>query len=206
MTRALVSLILAAIGAGPIGSQTLAPSVAIFMDFDSKPGAVPLAVMETEASNLLKSSGISLDWQLVRQNRGDRMYANLVVLKFKGACRVDRSLQRGSDFGSVGEMHALGVTRVESGTVLPFTEVECDQVRRALAYLPRGAGDKEQQNALGLVLGRVVAHELYHILARTTAHAKQGLARATQSLQDLVSSAPLAFSDDVREAIQQAFK
>jgi hypothetical protein len=175
------------------------------MDFDSKPAAVPLAVMEKEAGDLLKSAGVSLDWRLLRQNHGVDSFAGLVVLKFRGECRVDTWSKLASDFGSIGEVETLGATRVDRGHVLPYTEVQCDQVRKALAYLKPSAGSKERQNALGLALGRVVAHELYHVLMRTTAHAKQGLAKATQSLQDLVSS-DMGFGEDVSERIREALR
>ena len=200
MPRVLVSVLYAAALAARLSGQT--PSVAVFMDFDTKPGAVPLAVMEKEAGDLLKSAGIALDWRLVRQNHGAEAFAGLVVLKFKGQCRVDRWSKAASDFGSMGQVEALGITHVDRGHVLPYTEVQCDQVRKALAYLNPGAGSSERQNALGLALGRVVAHELYHILARTTAHAKQGLAKASQSLRDLVSSGSMGFGEDVSERIR----
>ena len=202
MPRVLLSVVVAALVAAPLAGQALTPAVAVFMDFDSKPGAVPLAVMEKEAGSLLKAFGVALDWRLLRQNHGDRTFADLVVLKFKGSCRVDTWTLSGSDFGSLGETRALGATAVEHGRVLPYTVVECDQVRRALAYLRPGAGATERQNALGLALGRVVAHELYHVLARTTNHAREGLAKASQSMPDLVSSAPRPFSEQVARSLR----
>jgi hypothetical protein len=39
----------------------------------------------------------------------------------------------------------------------------------------------------GRALGRVVAHELYHILALTTEHAEAGVAKPSFSAQDLMS-------------------
>jgi hypothetical protein len=204
MPRVLLPVLYAAALAAPLSGQT--QSVAVFMDFDSQPAAVPLAVMEKEAGDLMKSAGISLDWRLVRQNHGAEAFAGLVVLKFKGQCRVDTRSKAVSDFGSIGQVETLGITRVDRGHVLPYTEVQCDQVRKALAYLKPGAGSKERQNALGLALGRVVAHELYHVLARTTAHAKEGLAKASQSLRDLVSTGYMGFGEDVSERIRVAVR
>jgi hypothetical protein len=66
-------------------------------------------------------------------------------------------------------------------------------VRKALAYVAPGAGLIARQQALGLALGRVVAHELYHILGNTAAHAGEGLAKASEILRDLVSSGDLSF-------------
>jgi len=161
--------------------------VAVFMDFESLPGPAAVAAMEQEVNNLLKPSGISLDWRLTRDNHGDRTFASLVVLRFTGSCKADRIPSGGSDFGSFGETHRLASTTVSGGRVLPFSEVECDQVRGALSFLRQGAVLQERQLALGRALGRVVAHELYHIFARTTSHSAHGLAQASQSLEDLIS-------------------
>jgi len=184
-----------------------APSVGVFMDFDSDsaPGAASLDIMKTEVEQLLKPSGVALDWRLVKENRGDHTFAGLVVLKFKGKCRVEGWNSPASDFGSQGEVTTLGATQVSDGKVLPYSEVECDQIRKALAYLPAGAGQKERQRALGLVMGRVVAHELYHVLASTTSHAAHGLAKASQSLEDLVSPMELGFDTKDSRAIGDAF-
>jgi hypothetical protein len=57
-----------------------------------------------------------------------------------------------------------------------------------------------------MALGRVVAHELYHILARTTSHATGGLAKASQSLRDLIRPDDLEFQRKEAEAIHNAFR
>ncbi len=175
------------------------------MQFESTPGKAALAVMEHEVDKLLKGSGVSLGWRLARQNRGNEAFTTLVLLKFKGDCRAEPSGIKG-DFGSLGETRALGATKVAHGRVLPYTEVECDQIREALSYLGAGTDRQTWQKALGLAMGRVVAHELYHILAHTTAHAAQGLARATHSMEDLISPKDLDFQDDDARRIGEGVK
>jgi len=167
------------------GAQTA--GVGVFMQFESAPAAASLEVMKTEVDHLLKASGIEIDWRLVKENHGDESFSRVVFLKFKGSCKSEGAAPPPNDFGTLGETHALGSTQVQNGRVLPYSEVECDQVRKALSYLGPGAGRKERQSALGRAMARVVAHELYHILARTTAHAAVGLARATHSLEELIA-------------------
>jgi hypothetical protein len=163
-------------------------------------------IMESEVEDLLKPSGLSLAWRLAAENRGSETFAGLVVLKFKGRRKADAWPQLPvSDFGSSGEVREIALTRVSEGRLLPYTEVECDEVRRALAYPGEGAGLKERQAALGRAMGRVVAHELYHILAKTTVHARRGLAKPAQSLEDLVSAKRLAFLDSDLLDIRRAF-
>ena len=94
---------------------------------------------------------------------------------------------------------------MENGRVLPFSEVRCDEVRKALSYLAPAASPEQRQVALGMAMARVVAHELYHMLARTTRHAMHGLARASQPLPELVSSRKMVFERQDREAIRKEF-
>ena len=125
------------------------------------------------------------------------------MLKFHGKCNAEGWAPAGSDFGSVGEISTLAFTRVDRGRVLPYAEVKCDEVRKALAYIGYPAGQEERQRALSRALARVVAHEIYHILAETTEHAGSGLAKAAQPLNDLVSKRKLEFATDDLRAIKE---
>ncbi len=178
-------------------------AVGIFMEFESTPVAASLEAMEHDVGALLQASGVTLDWRFVKQNQGTESFAGLVLLKFKGTCRAESAVQPATDFGSLGETRPLGTTKVSHGHVLPYTEVQCDQVREALSYLAPGADRKTRQNAYTRALARVVAHELYHVLARTTGHAAAGLAKASHSLEDLVSPKSLDFRDEDSRAIER---
>jgi hypothetical protein len=189
-------------GQTPPASKDI-PSVGVYIDFDSVPASVPMDVMKHEVDKILKPSGVALDWRLTSQNHGDEVFAGLVVLKFKGKCKLEGWGDSGPGLLPGGEERTLGTTRVMNGNVLPFTEVRCDEVKRALAYLRPEANQRERQKAFGLALGRVVAHELYHILAHTTSHAARGLAKASESLQDLVTMGNMGFRDEDSTAIRK---
>jgi hypothetical protein len=192
---------LVSFGQNPPASKNI-PSVGVYLDFDSVPGAVPVDVMKNEVDKILKPSGVALDWRLTSENHGDEVFSGLVVLKFKGKCKLEGWGDSGPGM-LPGQERTLGATRVVEGRVLPFTEVRCDEVKRALAYLRPEANQRERQKAFGVALGRVVAHELYHILARTTGHAARGLARASESLQDLVNMGNMGFRDEESTAIRK---
>ena len=188
-------------GQNPPASKNI-PSVGVFLDFDSVPGAVPMDVMKNEVNKILRPSGVALDWRLTSENHGDEVFNGLVVLKFKGKCKVEGW----SDVRTgllPGEERTLGATKVVDGRVLPFTEVRCDEVKRALAYLRPEVNPRERQKAFGIALGRVVAHEIYHILARTTGHAVHGLAKASESLEDLVNKGSMGFREEDSTAIRK---
>src|SRR5689334_12403093 len=82
----------------------------IFMDFDVKPGEAAVKAMEDEVVQLLHSTGIDLNWRLTRENRGNEIFSNLVVLKFKGLCRAGGPPPASPDFGTLGETRTLGAT------------------------------------------------------------------------------------------------
>ena len=178
------------------------PSVGVFLDFDSVPGQLPVVEMKKEVDKILKPSGVALDWRMASENHGNEVFSGLVVLKFKGKCKLEGWTDTPAGL-SPGEEHTLGTTKVVDGKVMPFTEVRCDEVKRALAYLRPEANQRERQKAFGIALGRVVAHELYHILASTTGHAARGLAKASESLEDLVSSGSMGFRQEDSKAIRK---
>ncbi len=188
-------------------AQTLDPSVppliGVYMDFDHVPETVSFEAMKRAVESILKPSGIQLAWRFTSANRGTETFANFAVLKFHGQCRADAP-RSPSDFGTLGETRTLASTSVSAGRVLPFSKVECDQVRKALNFVRPGSGALQRDQALGLALGRVVAHELYHILARTVSHASEGLAQRSQLLRDLVSVRELNFDQGASTSIRAA--
>ena len=186
-------------------NDSVRPRIGVYLDFEHVPASVPLEVMERAVEDLLKPAGVSVAWRSTRQNSGTEAFSGLAVVRFKGRCEVKSPIPA-SNFGTLGETMALASTRVSGGRVLPYTEVECDEVRKALAYLRPGAGLAARQEAFGAALGRVVAHELYHILANRVEHAGEGLAQASELLSDLVSSQNLSFDESAARAIRNGFR
>jgi hypothetical protein len=183
-----------------------AASIGVFMDFDSAPAPALVKIMQEEVTGLLRNSGVSLNWRILRENHGDQPFARLVVLKFTGSCRAPWSTPPLGDFGTAGEVNALGSSQVQRGEVLPYGQVSCDAIRQTLAYLAAGSTHAARQKALGLAMGRVVAHELYHMLANRTKHAALGLAKAAHSVEDLFSPNDLGFTEADSRAIADGVK
>jgi hypothetical protein len=158
------------------------PSIGVFIDFDAVPSPLSVDVMKREAAKIMKSAGYRLDWRALRENQGKEAFANVVVVKFHGKCRLEYPAlsSAGAD-----ESVTLASTLVRDGHVLPYSDVQCDDVRRVLEY----GTPPDRQKALGVALGRIVAHELYHFLADTTKHASAGLAKATHDWLELAAGA-----------------
>jgi hypothetical protein len=165
--------------------------------------AAPMVTaMAKEVDNLFEPSGLAVSWRSIAEDRKGEALNRRAAVRFKGRCSLDRQTLEAADGFNAGEMHSLGSTQVSGGRVLPYTEVRCDEVRKALAYLP-GAGYAERQRALDGALGRMLAHQLYHILANEKSHAAQGLARAVEPHEDLVSSQGAVFRDEDWKAVAQ---
>lgn len=75
---------------------------------------------------------------------------------------------------------------MSDGQILPFTDVNCDRVREFTQSGLLGFRSGEREERYGRALGRVLAHELYHIFANTTRHGS-GVAKESYNVQDLLS-------------------
>jgi hypothetical protein len=60
-----------------------------------------------------------------------------------------------------------------------------------------------REHMFARALGRVVAHELYHAIARTTAHSRTGLTRPTLSPSELTES-DISFDPSAVELLRRA--
>jgi len=130
--------------------------------------------------NILVPLGLGFDWRSLALTQGNEVSAELVVIHFKGRCDI-ADLEPFEGFPG-----PLGWTHISDGEILPFTDVNCDGIRiflqRDLLKLPEEA----RQTAFGKAVARVLAHELYHIFARTTKHGAWGIAKASYSVRDLL--------------------
>ncbi len=193
---------LAALAFGLAGhAEETKPSVGVFMDFDTDPAGVAVDAMKREVDSILKPAGLDVNWRTLSENRGSEAFSGLVVVKFKGKCQVEPWRGDAAEPELTDEKLVLGTSLVSGGRVLPFSEVECDQVRKTVAYEGRST-EVERQCALGRAMGRVVAHELYHVLACTTKHVGHGLARSTQSLKEMAAG-QIGFRKDDAAAIRR---
>ena len=163
-----------------------APPIAVFLDFETQPSEISVSFMKEEVSAILKPSGLALNWQSLAARAGGQSFADLVVVKFRGSCQV-RDPMMDSELSPAIVGTALASTIVSEGRVLPFSDVKCDEIRRFLASNLAAIAPQKQDAVYGKALGRVVAHELYHIFAATEEHSVEGVARASHSRRELTA-------------------
>jgi hypothetical protein len=138
--------------------------------------------MEHEAGTVLKRTGLTFDWILRESLQPDSEFSSMLIFKMKGRCAMDLAPQL------IDERGPLGMAFVSDGQVLPFGEIECDRVKHTVQrVLPRGQSEWRDR-LYGRALGRVVAHEMYHMLSGSTHHSKSGVTQATLTADELTSN------------------
>jgi hypothetical protein len=130
--------------------------------------------------SIILSLGLGLEWRSLDRH-GDRVSGELAVISFKGTCD-NRGFPPQAD-----DSRGLGWTHITDGQILPFTDVDCDQIRAFVRAQMKATNPADRDRLLGRAVGRVVAHELYHILARRAHHGSGSVDRPEYTARDLVS-------------------
>jgi hypothetical protein len=164
------------------GDENLPPRIGIFLNFDREPVPAAIEEMEREVGLLLAETGARFSWLMLNKDPRSQTFDDLAVLRFRGNCYMPARGALTID----GAKLTLGATEVTSGLVTSYSDVECDQITACIASLLQSSCEPDRQVAFRRALGRVVAHELYHILARTKKHTQTGISRSVQSPFDLI--------------------
>jgi hypothetical protein len=138
------------------------------------------AEMRRELDSILKPLSVEGEWQSLHEAQRNLFLGRLVVVRFRGSCRARTFVS------SENVVARLGFTHVSEGEVLSFVEVNCDKVWhfiQGVALRQAGSGD----HLLGKALGRVLGHEIYHVIAGTGRHGKGGVTKAEVSPVDLTT-------------------
>jgi len=166
--------------AAPPGAR-LAP-ITLYTQFTEEPTAALVDILRTEVQSIMAPMGLNFQWLRLSASDGKQVSVELAVINFIGRCDVDNLVAHDTNPG------ALGWTHMSDGAILPFADVDCSAVRsfaqRELLFM----SPKDREQAFARALGRVLAHELYHIFANTTRHGTDGVGREFYSVHDLLSA------------------
>lgn len=165
--------------------QALEEPVSVLFGSDHPLPAAVLVSLQHEAESAVFPAMIRLSWARQDAASAPGVYHRLTIVRFRGDCSLAAPLPLTS--ASPANAEALGQTRVVNGDVLPISDIRCDAARKYLGREIRALPPSEQDEAFGRALGRVVAHELYHMLLRTRTHGKTGLARPAVSRAELLA-------------------
>jgi hypothetical protein len=178
----LIAAVALPLGAGVDHSS---PSVlTVLLDFRGPHSRASLTEMKRESGLILRSSGVELDWKMLGEDPF-ATYSDLVVMTFKGSCEFEPAPPRYDELGPIGP---LAMTKTTNGEVQPFGEVDCTRVVNAA----RGAMSQEDfargDLLIGRAMGRVVAHELVHMLTKSSQHGTEGVEKSALSGRQLIAS------------------
>jgi hypothetical protein len=178
--RCRLSLICAAFLCRAVSVLAAPPSIPVtaIVVPDGRYSSVAIREMGREAAHILKQSGVVLHWHL----REPTLVVNgrLVVVKLLGRCDMDGS----PAFLTPGP---LGWAHEVDGAVIPFTDLACDNIRGAVQSAVVGGNQLRGNILLGRAMGRVLAHELYHVVADTSQHGLDGVTQAALTSRELTT-------------------
>src|SRR5215216_2076826 len=151
-------------------AEGAAAATGIFTSFEGSPSPRAIAAMKREVESLTRPARFDVSWRDLQIRPSEDNFSDLVVVKFRGKCHMQGIQLLFSELGPENEPGPLGWTRVTDGHLLPFSEVDCDRIRRSIAPLAIGSSVDEREALLGRAMGRVLVHELFHIFASTGKH------------------------------------
>jgi hypothetical protein len=174
-----------------VGGAAVMPSsgVTVILDVKGPHSEQAFTEMRREASQIILASGLRLSWRMRSEHLTDS-FDDLVVMTFKGSCAFDPAPPIYDELGP------LAITHTTNGEVQPFGEVNCDRVVNSVRSAMFGGDYAKADLLIGRALGRVVAHELVHMLTKSGEHAHEGVQMAALSGRQLIAtSLPLSAMD-----------
>ena len=163
------------------GGSRIAP-IRLYTQFQHQPPDAVLEAIQEELDNIMVPASIDFEWRSLANTLGNEVSVELAVIHFKGTCAL-KDLEPAEVYPG-----PLGWTHMSDGEILPFSDINCDGIRmfiqRDLLRMP----ETVREMAYGRAIARVLAHELYHIFAKTTKHAAWGVSKPAYTVQELLSS------------------
>ena len=158
--------------------------VVVYLKTDPAQPAQPIKEMTHEADALMATAGYAISWRALGGSARDASAASLAVIELRGVCQAP---QPAAPVESLTAGTSLASTAVADGKVLPYSQLECENLTRLLAAaLAKEAADKRDY-LYGRAMGRLVAHELFHVLVGTRDHEGSGIAKRSFSANDVLA-------------------
>jgi hypothetical protein len=161
----------------------------IVMNFEGSYSPQTLLELKQEADRILAPEGISIEW--VRNSEAQKQRMNdLAFMTFRGTCQFRTDSSGSANIGPYAFTHVI------DGDVLHFGDVDCDRVANAARSAMTRFDFIRGDFLLGRALGRVVAHELVHMITQSVSHGLEGVQKPALSGKELIDSfLPLRIPD-----------
>ena len=104
-------------------------------------------------------------------------------MELRGTCRPP---DPNADLKPVTTGASLASTAVDGDRILPFSWINCETLTEMLAPALAGVEPARKDFLYGRAMGRLLAHELYHMLVNKRGHAESGVGKASFSAADVL--------------------
>jgi hypothetical protein len=185
---AWVWALLSLLTTGPSVSRTANlghTDLAVYLVTGRNQPAAPLENMKSELSGIMRSAGYRVVYDDARAPDPQGRFSALAVLELRGTCGIPAGSFRGERGLASGA--SLAETAVSSGVVLPFSRIDCPNLTRLIGPLLGDEPVGQRDYLYGRAMARVAAHELYHVMMGSREHCRQGVAKASFSVNDLLN-------------------
>jgi hypothetical protein len=155
--------------------------VTLVVSLDEPQPESPLQHMKKELEAVLYPANIQVAWRDLKTRPASEDYAELVVVKLVGRCVADAEAER-----QLISINSLGSSATSGGRVLPFIELNCERISQFVQPFLNSQPKMRRELLLGRAMGRVLGHELYHVLGQVQHHSASGIARTCFRARDLL--------------------
>lgn len=152
------------------GLPTLHAPLTVVVDSEKPIPSSALQELQAELDQLLAQGQRRVEWKLRSDLKPGVDVADLVLVRFRGSCRMETVPM------PLDERGPLALTHTADGEVLPFSEVLCDKVKVAARSAMHGGQLRDGDKLMGRAMARVLAHEIWHITGNTHSHGRRGVA------------------------------
>jgi hypothetical protein len=158
--------------------------VAVYLDTRlSSESDSTLVYMKAELEALIRTTGYRVIWKSLA-NPSEEAHSVIAVVELRGACKPPGP---GANVKPVENGASLASTAVENGKILPFSWINCEALSEMLASSLAAVESGQRDFLYGRALGRVMAHELYHLLSNNLGHAVSGVGKASFGASDVLA-------------------
>ena len=173
----------ASVVASEPGSALPGSIVEVYLKAAESTSSAVLDAMKIELVSLMQTAGVGVKWRRSSEktpvSRGD-----LVVVTLSGMCEAPPPNIR---MGRLTSLPPLAASSVVDGRILPFASVNCSALSRFVGPLIADRSPAQRDFLYGRAMARLLAHELYHVLAQTGNHTKTGIAESHISSAELLA-------------------
>ena len=157
----------------------------IFLTSDSAIAPEASSELKREVSDLLQPAAIRVEWQDPAVDRGGAENDYSAVVHLRGSCRPAEPSTRFEH--AVSGPFTLASSAVSDGVILPFGDVDCSALNSFLGPALWSEPDQARERIYARAVARLMAHELYHVVGQTAAHARSGVAEPAFTVAELLS-------------------